>query len=159
MSREPEHAVDSSDSHGSLLVLALLALIVGAFAGLIGAVFRLSLEHADRLRGALIAWAHGERFVGYLCVTLACAAAALVAAWPVRRFSPHASGSGIPYVEAVLHGELPQADGPPNCTPDWSVPPSERLHGSRQIWLAVAIRSHSARWQVPKLLLCFRLFF
>jgi chloride channel protein, CIC family len=109
MSREPEHAVDSSDSHGSLLVLALLALIVGAFAGLIGAVFRLSLEHADRLRGALIAWAHGERFVGYLCVTLACAVAALVAAWLVRRFSPHASGSGIPYVEAVLHGELPQA--------------------------------------------------
>ena len=99
----------SSDGHGTLLVLALLALIVGAFAGLIGAVFRLSLEHADRLRGALIAWAHGERFVGYLCVTLACAVAALVAAWLVRQFSPHASGSGIPHVEAVLHGELPQA--------------------------------------------------
>ncbi len=32
-----------------------------------------------------------------------------VAAWLVRRFSPQASGSGIPHVEAVLHEELPQA--------------------------------------------------
>src|SRR5262249_33308185 len=30
-------------------------------------------------------------------------------AWLVRRFSPSASGSGIPHVEAVLSGELPPA--------------------------------------------------
>jgi CIC family chloride channel protein len=42
-------------------------------------------------------------------VTAACAVATAVAAWMVRRLSPHASGGGIPQVEAVLSGELPPA--------------------------------------------------
>jgi CIC family chloride channel protein len=99
----------AEEGHGSLLVLALLALIVGAAAGLVGAIFRLTLEQADRLRDSLIAWAHGERLLGFLFVVATCAAAALIAAWLVRRFSPHASGSGIPHVEAVLNEEIPQA--------------------------------------------------
>src|SRR5262249_31504504 len=46
---------------------------------------------------------------GLLLVVAACAGATAVAAWLVRRFSPHASGSGIPHVEAVLREELPYA--------------------------------------------------
>ena len=99
----------SHAEEGELLVLALLALIVGAAAGLVGAIFRLTLEQADHLRDTLIAWAQGERFAGFLLVVMTCAAAALIAAWLVRRFSPHASGSGIPHVEAVLNEEMPQA--------------------------------------------------
>src|SRR5262249_11848519 len=38
--------------------------------------------------------------------TATCATATGMAAWLVRRFSPHASGSGIPHVEAVLKEEL-----------------------------------------------------
>jgi len=91
---DPKHAAQPAESHGSLLVLVLLALVVGAAAGLVGAIFRLTLEQADRLRDALIAWAHGEKFAGFLIVVATCAAAALIAAWLVRRFSPHASGSG-----------------------------------------------------------------
>jgi CIC family chloride channel protein len=49
------------EGHGSLLVLALLALVVGAAAGLVGAIFRLTLEQADRLRDALIAWDRAKR--------------------------------------------------------------------------------------------------
>src|SRR5215468_4740314 len=99
----------AAEGHGSLLVLALLVLIVGAAAGLVGAIFRLTLEQADRLRDSLIAWAHGEKLLGFLFVVATCAAAALIAAWLVRRFCPHASGSGIPHVEAVLNAEIPQA--------------------------------------------------
>src|SRR5215831_3873373 len=99
----------TEERHGSLLVLALLALIVGAAAGLVGAIFRLTLEQADRLRDVLIAWAQGEKLAGFLIVVVTCAAAALIAAWLVRRFSPHASGSGIPHVEAVLNEQIPQA--------------------------------------------------
>jgi CIC family chloride channel protein len=44
-----------------------------------------------------------------LVVLALCAGATALAAWLVRRFSPHASGSGIPHVEAVLRGELPPA--------------------------------------------------
>jgi hypothetical protein len=42
-----------SQREGSLLVLALVA---GAAAGLVGAIFRLCLEQADRLRAS---WLHG----------------------------------------------------------------------------------------------------
>ena len=103
LTREPEAA------GGGLLVLAVLAPLVGAASGVLGAAFRLSLEQADRCRDLLIAWAHGWRFLGFVLVTALCAAAVAAAAWLVRRFAPHASGSGIPHVEAVLHEELPQA--------------------------------------------------
>ena len=101
----------NGDGHGegSLLALALLALVAGALAGLVGAIFRLCLAQADRLRDVLIARAHGWEGVGFMVVVAACAAATALAAWLVRRYSPHASGSGIPHVEAVLRGELPQA--------------------------------------------------
>jgi CIC family chloride channel protein len=99
----------SGDDHdeGGLLGLSLLALVAGAVAGLVGAIFRRSLELADQLRNALIEWAHGQEAVGFFVVLGVCAGAAAIAAWLVRRYSPHAAGSGIPHVEAVLRGELP----------------------------------------------------
>ncbi|HEX3410109.1 MAG TPA: H(+)/Cl(-) exchange transporter ClcA [Stellaceae bacterium] len=100
--RKPTH-----EGYGSLLVLALVAPIVGAASGLIGAVFRLALAEADRLRGAAIVWAHGWNFGGFLIIAAGCAAAVAFAAWLVRRFSPYASGSGIPQVEAILQDKLP----------------------------------------------------
>lgn len=109
MHPEREFAADTAEGHGSLLVLAALALVVGALSGLIGALFRLSLVQADALRDAVIAWAHGGGLLGFLFVTAACAAAAAVAAWLVRRYERRASGSGIPDVEAVLHEELKPA--------------------------------------------------
>ncbi len=97
-------------SERSLVALAVLALAVGAAAGLAGAVFRLALEQADHLRDALILRAHaGTRAIGVLFVATTTAAATAVAAWLVRRYAPHASGSGIPHVEAVLNQEIPQA--------------------------------------------------
>jgi CIC family chloride channel protein len=104
---EPKFSSDLADKPGSLIFLVLLSLITGAASGLLGAVFRLALQQADRLRGVLIVWAHGERFLGSLLVIGVTAAAAAAAAWLVRRFSPQAAGSGIPNVEAVLHGDLP----------------------------------------------------
>lgn len=109
MDSETGNAAESAESPGGLFSLALLSLLAGAAAGLVGAVFRLSLDHADRWRGALIGWAHAQNFVGLLLVIAICAAATGIAAWLVRRYSPQASGSGIPHVEAVLSGELPQA--------------------------------------------------
>jgi chloride channel protein, CIC family len=109
MSRRQNVPAGDADGSGNLFALALLALIVGAAAGFVGGVFRVALEKADRLRDTLIAWAHGEHLEGFLIVVGVCAAATLAAASLVRRFSPYASGSGIPHVEAVLNGELPEA--------------------------------------------------
>src|SRR6202044_738156 len=108
MSTDPKLDSESADGQGSLLALALLAPVVGAGAGLIGALFRLALQQADNCRNSMNAWAHGEQFVGLLLVPAGTAAAVALAAWLVSRFSPAASGSGIPHVEAVLSGKMPQ---------------------------------------------------
>jgi chloride channel protein, CIC family len=106
----PRDAVQqSSEGDGSLIILALLALVAGAAAGLAGGIFRLALEQADRLRNLLIGWAHGQGIAGLLFVVVSCSVATFIAAWLVRRFSPHAAGSGIPHVEAVLRAQLPPA--------------------------------------------------
>jgi chloride channel protein, CIC family len=110
MIRDPTHAAEPAETDRSLVVLALLALVVGAAAGLVGAIFRLALEQADRWRDALIARAHvGMLTAGFLLVATTCAVATSIAALLVRRYAPHASGSGIPHVEAVLNEEIPQA--------------------------------------------------
>src|SRR6516162_4232577 len=76
-SRNPRVELMASRPRGyvSLLVLSLLALLVGVASGLIGAVFRLTLEAADRFRSAAIVWAHGGKFAGFLLVVGGCAAA------------------------------------------------------------------------------------
>src|SRR6516165_1985025 len=112
---EAQVAAEPAGREGNLLVLGLLSLLVGAASGLVGAAFRLSLDQADHLRNVLIGWAHGVSVAGILLVSAACAAATAVAAWLVRRYSPYASGSGIPHVEAVLKQALPPA-------PLWLVP-------------------------------------
>lgn len=101
--------LESESAEKNLVVLAALALVVGGVAGVVGALFRLALLAADRLRDLIVVWAQGRALIGLLCVVALCALGTLAAAWLVRRFSPHASGSGIPHVEAVLHGLAPPA--------------------------------------------------
>ncbi|GLR90490.1 H(+)/Cl(-) exchange transporter ClcA [Bradyrhizobium iriomotense] len=109
MDRKPDDDRHVANERRSLLGLAAMALVIGAATGCVGAIFRLVLAHADRQRDALIVWAHGHAVWGFLMVVGACAVATLVAAWMVWQFSPHASGSGIPHVEAVLREEIPPA--------------------------------------------------
>jgi CIC family chloride channel protein len=109
MNTEQERAAQLPSGHGSLVVLAVLALVVGATTGLICAGFRLALEQAERFRDILIAWAHGHTILGFVTVVVACSLTTFLATWLVFRLSPHAAGSGIPHVEAVLHGQLPPA--------------------------------------------------
>ena len=58
------------NGHGSLVALALLALVVGATTGLICAGFRMALEQADRFRDFLIGWAHGHAIPGFVLVVV-----------------------------------------------------------------------------------------
>src|SRR5215813_13498109 len=76
MNREPEFTAKPPEGEGGLLSLAILSLLAGAVAGLIGGIFRLSLDQADRFREALIAWVHGEKLAGFLLVAATCTAAA-----------------------------------------------------------------------------------
>jgi len=97
------------EERAGLFALTLLALAVGALAGVLGAAFRVALQAGDAWRNALVGWAHGHAWVGLLLVAVTTAACAAVAAFLVRRFARYASGSGIPHVEAVVRGELPHA--------------------------------------------------
>src|SRR5262245_41410034 len=106
---EPARNADDVEGQSSLLTLALLSFLVGAASGLVAAIFRRALDHADRFRDGLLAWAHGEALAGLLLATATCAAATAVAAWLVRYFAPQAEGSGIPHVESVVRGDLPPA--------------------------------------------------
>jgi CIC family chloride channel protein len=92
-----------------MAALALLSILVGMAAGLIGAAFRFSLERADAFRAMVVAETSAYPILGPLLMMAGAAAAAGLAAWLVRRFSPDAAGSGIPHVEAVLEGSLEPA--------------------------------------------------
>ena len=81
---------------GSLALLTVLALVVGAISGAGVACFMLLLEQADQLRDALVAFAHAQGPEGVWLLVAACGAAAGIAASLVRRISPQAVGSGIP---------------------------------------------------------------
>jgi CIC family chloride channel protein len=94
---------------GNLAVLTALSLVVGSISGVVVALFIVLLERADRLRDAFVDWAHAQGTEGFWLLVMACAAAAAAAASLVRRISPQAVGSGIPHVEAVLNGQLPEA--------------------------------------------------
>src|ERR1700722_20105783 len=116
MSRAPRPVGHLEQTPASLPVVAVVSILAGAAAGLVGAVFRLALEQADRFRNWAIAGLHTalgtsllSSATGLVIIVAACALAATIAAWMVRRFAPFASGSGIPHVEAVLVQELPMA--------------------------------------------------
>ncbi len=97
------------DERDGLVGLALASFAIGACAGLVGALFRLTLAWVDRLRGEAIGFAHSMPAVGFLLVVAGAAACAGVAAWLVHRFAKNAAGSGIPQVEAIIAtGELPR---------------------------------------------------
>jgi len=98
-----------------LITLGVAAPLAGLGAGLVGALFRLALEEADRFRDASIAWTDAWGAVGFVVFVVLAAGAAAIAACLVRRIAPSASGSGIPRVMAVLDGEEPPA--PPRVIP------------------------------------------
>jgi CIC family chloride channel protein len=103
--RRPEAA--GADERTGVLGLAVVAVVVGAWAGVIVSAFRLALGVADTWRDRLISAAHTlPAPIGLLLIAVAVSACATAAAWMVRRYSPFAAGSGVPQVEAALGREL-----------------------------------------------------
>lgn len=93
-----------------LFVLFALTLLSGGATGLVAATFRIVLTWAGEWRTSLLLAAHHRPVAGLLLVIAGSAVAASAAAYLVRRLAPHAVGSGIPHVEAVLHGEVRPID-------------------------------------------------
>ncbi|MGC5248501.1 ClC family H(+)/Cl(-) exchange transporter [Gordonia sp. DT219] len=94
---------DSGEGAEGLVGFVLAAAAVGALTGLAAAGFRIALVHIAHWRDSLAGWAHGTGW-GLVVVVAICAVCTAVAAAMVRRIEPHAEGSGIPRVEAVVAG-------------------------------------------------------
>lgn len=123
-SRRPKAAAEKlaapSDADDALpsrpvqwLGLMVVAAVVGALAGLVGAAFRATLVSCDALRLDLLAFsrAHLPPSFAWILPLCVCAFGAGLGLWLTRRLAPHTAGSGIPRVEAVLRQHLQPAEG------------------------------------------------
>ena len=97
----------SPDTRDGFLRLVVASAVVGGMTGLLVSLFRETLVRADLVRSALLAWRPEGFPIGGVLLVLGAGVAVGFAAWGVQRLSPHASGSGIPQVEAELEGTLP----------------------------------------------------
>ncbi len=86
----------------------LIAICGGVFIGVIGAVFRASLDWLGVHYLAIVAWAQGWTWMGWVVPVVLGAVGAGVARWMVRP-QPLASGSGVQHVEAIMRGEAEPA--------------------------------------------------
>jgi len=76
------------------------AMLVGALSGVLASAFRWALESVEHLRGHLVMGWSG--WSGLMFALLLGATGGGVGVWLVRRFAPHASGSGIPHLRSIL---------------------------------------------------------
>lgn len=98
---------NSAEEPGRLLGFAVAALAVGCLTGVVTGAFRLALEVASSLRLALVSWRPEQPGLALAAAIVACGLASATAAALVHRLEPHAEGSGIPRVEAVVEGRVP----------------------------------------------------
>lgn len=89
--------------------ISTASLLTGLLIGLVGGAFRYCLIAADSGRDALISWAHGWPYVGWLAPVALGIVGAAVARLMVVRISPEAEGSGVQRVEAAFTGEVKPA--------------------------------------------------
>ncbi|NHN54675.1 ClC family H(+)/Cl(-) exchange transporter [Calidifontibacter sp. DB0510] len=93
-----------STSPARTLHFTLAAAVIGVLTGIAAASFAVVLRSATVLRGDLIRWSHASSPLTAAVVIGLAAVATATAAWLVHRIEPHAEGSGIPRVEAVVEG-------------------------------------------------------
>ncbi len=82
------------------------AILVGLLTGTVAVGFHLSLDYGEAIRNSIIELAHQRTDFGPWAIMLTMIAVA-ISAGLVIRFSPEASGSGIPQLKAVLQGRRP----------------------------------------------------
>jgi CIC family chloride channel protein len=94
-------------SRPGLFRIGTLAVVAGGCIGLLGAVFRLSVDTLTHELYQLYAQLRDlNSFIGFLMMVLLVSVSTMLAIWLVRRFAPRAVGSGIPLVEALWRQEI-----------------------------------------------------
>jgi CIC family chloride channel protein len=84
------------------------SILLGVLTGAVSVFFHLSLDYGEALRNRVIDFAHQQATIGPWMVMGLTTTAVFLSAGLVIRFSPEASGSGIPHLKAVLLGGCPR---------------------------------------------------
>ena len=87
--------------------LIFFALVVGAAAGTIGSVFRLTLSYIDAFRNNIYEGTGESGAFSWLLPILLGVAGVSVSLYLVRKFAPETSGSGVHEIEGALDGLRP----------------------------------------------------
>ncbi len=87
--------------------MLLLAVVVGAIAGLLGSLFQLTIEWITRRRVEWFAAVADHAILSWALPIGLGAASVAVALWMVGRFAPETGGSGVQEVEGAMGGERP----------------------------------------------------
>lgn len=93
-----------ADAEKGTLRLVVVAGVAGAVTGVVAATFGALLDDAGDQRARLLGWAHHHGVLGVLTAAVVVIAAIYLAMALVHHIEPHAEGSGIPRVEAVVEG-------------------------------------------------------
>jgi CIC family chloride channel protein len=91
--------IDADTKNFSLIFFAF---IVGALAGIIASVFRLTLAYLDVLREKLYAGAGDSGLISWILPVLLSVIGISAALYLVRKFAPETSGSGVQEIEGAL---------------------------------------------------------
>jgi chloride channel protein, CIC family len=83
------------------------AILLGLMTGAVSVFFHLSLDYGEALRSRVIDFAHELDTAGPWIIMSLTMIAVFLSAGLAIRFSPEASGSGIPHLKAVLLGLRP----------------------------------------------------
>ncbi len=96
--------VDAGTKNFSLIFFAL---VVGAAAGTIGSVFRLTLSCIDTFRSDIYEGAGASGIFSWMLPVLLGIAGVSISLYLVRKFAPETSGSGVHEIEGALDGLRP----------------------------------------------------
>jgi CIC family chloride channel protein len=130
MANRTEHY---NSSRPDLFRIGALAVVAGVCIGLLGAVFRLSVDGLTHELYQLYAQLRDlNSIIGFLMMVLLVSLSTMLAIWLVRRFSPAAAGSGIPQVEALWQQEI-------EVTRSWLFLPVKFISGLLALSLGYAL--------------------
>lgn len=95
------------DADTKNLKLIFYAAIIGLIAGLVGSLFRITLQYISDFRDQLFSDAGTDGILSWIYPLLFAISGIIIALYLVKRYAPEASGSGVQEIEGALDGLRP----------------------------------------------------
>lgn len=96
-----------SNNNKKNIKLLLYALIIGLVVGLLGTLFRITLNYIEHIREYIFENAVNQGFINWIWPVLFAITGVSISLFLVRKFAPETSGSGVQEIEGALDGKRP----------------------------------------------------